>query len=175
MGLQQRGEVSRVRRLSMKKSVLAFLVLMAFASAMLIAQTTANPPSPPSAAQRAQHHLQFLTNSLSLNAQQQQQAATIFTNANTAEDAVHANMKTAQKALHDAMKANDPAAIEQASATIGNLTAQSTAIHAKAMAAFYQILSSDQQTKLEQMHQHGPGMGHGMMMRGPMGPPPQMD
>jgi Spy/CpxP family protein refolding chaperone len=154
----------------MKKIVLAFVVLAAFASVMLIAQTTANPPTPPSAAERAQHHLQFLTTTLSLNTQQQQQATTIFTNANTAEDAVRANMKSAHEALHNAMKANDPAAIDQASANIGNLTAQTTAIHAKAMAAFYQILNGEQQAKLEQLHQHGPGMGHGMMM-GPMGPP----
>jgi Spy/CpxP family protein refolding chaperone len=145
---------------TMRKQFVVILVLMAFASVLLIAQIHSTSPSPPSAAERAQHHLQFLTTALSLTAAQQQQATAIMNSAATAEDAAHANMKAAHETLHAAIKTNDPGAIDQAAAVIGNLTAQTTAIHAKAMAAFYQILTPEQQTKLDQLHQQGPhGMG----------------
>lgn len=159
----------------MRKPILAVLVLMAFASALLFAQTTSHP-SPPTPAMRAQHQVGFLTTVLSLTSAQQQQATTIFTNAATAEDGVRSNMKAAHETLHNAVKANDAAAIDQAAAGIGNLTAQSTSIHAKAHAAFYQLLTPEQQSKMGQLDLHR--MHGGMMMRGPMagghmGPPPE--
>jgi Spy/CpxP family protein refolding chaperone len=69
--------------------------------------------------------------------------------------------------LSSAIKTNDTAAIDQAAATIGNLTAQMISNHAKAQAAFFQILTPDQQAKMTQFesrHEHfgGPeGMGRG--------------
>jgi Spy/CpxP family protein refolding chaperone len=148
---------------TMRKPLFVLLVLMAFASALLLAQTTSNSPAPNTPAARAQHHVSFLTTVLSLTAAQQQQATTILTNA--AEDAVHNNMKAAHQTLHDSIKANDSAAIDQASATIGNLTGQITAINTKAHAALYQVLTPDQQTKLAQLEANGPHGMHG----GPMG------
>jgi Spy/CpxP family protein refolding chaperone len=76
------------------------------------------------------------------------------------------SMHAAHQTLDTAVKTNDGAAIDQAATTIGNLTAQLTATHAKAEAAFYQILNSDQQNKFSTLHQRGPGM-HGPGMRGP--------
>jgi Spy/CpxP family protein refolding chaperone len=81
-------------------------------------------------------------------------------------------MKTAHQTLHDAIKANDSAAIDQASATIGKLTGQMTAINAKAMATLYQALTPDQQTKLAQLEANRPhGMHGGPMGGGHMGGP----
>jgi Spy/CpxP family protein refolding chaperone len=152
----------------MRKPLFAFLLLMAFASALLLAQTSTSTNTHFVAltpAERAQHRVQFLTKMLSLTAAQLQQATTIFTNAGTAEDTVHSGMKSAHESLHEAIKNNDAGAIDQWSNNIGGLMGQQVAIEAKAHAALYQILTPDQQTKLAQMPMHG-GMhvgGPGMM------------
>jgi Spy/CpxP family protein refolding chaperone len=163
----------------MRKPLFAFLLLMAFASALLLAQTTTSTHHVAlTPAERAQHRVQFLTNMLSLTAAQQQQATTIFTNAGTAEDTIHTSMKTAHESLHEAIKSNDTGAIDQWSNNIGGLMGQQVSIEAKAHAALYQILTPDQQTKLAQMPMHG-GMhmgGPGMMGFGFVthpGPPPE--
>jgi Spy/CpxP family protein refolding chaperone len=102
---------------------------------------------------------------LSLTPAQQQQATTIFTNAMSGGQSFHADMKTAHQNLEAAIKNNDPNGITQAANTIGNLTAQMIAAHAKAQAAFYQILTPDQQSKLSQLESEG----HDRMFFG--GPP----
>jgi Spy/CpxP family protein refolding chaperone len=70
-------------------------------------------------------------------------------------------MKTAHEALDAAVKSNDSAGITQAATNIGNLMAQMVAAHAKASAAFYQILTPDQQAKFNQLEDHGPGFAVG--------------
>lgn len=147
-----------------KKITLAMLLLFGVATTLLIAQ-----PGPPDPAQRVQHHVQFLTTMLNLTTAQQAQATTIFTNAEQGQSNTFQNMKAAHDALQTAVKNNDSAAIDQAATTIGNLTAQMTAAHAKAEAAFMQILNADQQAKFTQLRHHGPGMmfRHG---GGPGGP-----
>ncbi|MGI9100902.1 MAG: Spy/CpxP family protein refolding chaperone [Terriglobales bacterium] len=147
------------------KTIATFIVV-ALLAAGLAAQTP--PPGPPSPAARVQHQISFLTTMLSLTPAQQQQATTIFTNAATQAAALHDSMHTAHQSLHDAVQSNNTGAIDQASATIGQLTTQLTSIESKAHAAFYQILSADQQAKFNALHQqHGPGHfgEHG-------GPPP---
>jgi Spy/CpxP family protein refolding chaperone len=120
-----------------------------------------------------QRRIQFLTTLLSLSTDQQNQATTIFTNAANAQSAQRTSMQTARQALNDAVKANNGAGIDQAAATIGNLTTQATSIQAKADAAFYQILSADQQAKLTQFQgqwRGGPGPRGGRGMgQGPNG------
>jgi Spy/CpxP family protein refolding chaperone len=171
----------------MKKATLTILAAFWVAS-LLVAQEPPSPPSPPDPATRAQHHVQFLTRQLSLNAGQQQQATTIFTNAATSEAALFQQMRSARQNLAGAVKNNDTGAIDQAAATIGNLTAQLTSAQAKAKMAFNQLLTPDQQSKLAQMesqrpHHRGPGgpgagpgafghMGPGHMAPGPAEPPP---
>ena len=77
-------------------------------------------------------------------------------------------MRTANQSLVDAVKKNDTAAIDQVSANIGTLQGQLTAIQSKADAAFYAILTPDQQSKYHIGPMGGPGgMGPGMMGRGP--------
>ena len=56
-------------------------------------------------------------------------------------------------------KNNDNAGISQAATAIGDLTAQMITAHAKADAAFYQILTADQKSKFNQLEPHGPVFG----------------
>lgn len=159
-----------------RKTIILALLALAGATSILLAQ---NPPKPPDPATMAQHRVQHLTTLLSLNASQQQQATTIFTNAATSMAGVHGSMKAAHQSLHTAIQNNDTAAIDQLSANIGNLTAQQVATEAKAHAALFQILTPDQQTKLSAFESERPGMGMGMHVRhmgpgpGPFGPGPQ--
>jgi len=144
---------------TMKKLLVHLLVISTCATTLLFAQRSGNPPS---AADLVQRRVEFLTNRLGLSSAQQQQATTIFTNSATSEATVRDSLRTAHQSLNDAVKSNDSAAIDRASASIGTLTAQLTSIGAKADAAFYQILTPDQQTKFSQ----SPGPGSGGFGRG---------
>ena len=146
----------------MKSKVAITILAVAAMATVLFAQGM--PKHDPQ--QHIQDHVKFLTTVLSLTPQQQQQATTIFTNASASHSQVHDSMKTAHQALETAIKNNDAAGIEQASTQIGNLIAQMTASHAKAQAAFYQILTPEQQTKFNELQAEG--HGHNMMFGGPM-------
>jgi Spy/CpxP family protein refolding chaperone len=148
----------------MKKPYVLTSLLLTFglAASLVFAQKPEGPRDP---AAHIQRHIQHLTTVLSLTPAQQQQATTIFTNAMSGGQSFHADMKTAHQNLEAAIKNNDPNGITQAANTIGNLTAQMIAAHAKAQAAFYQILTPDQQSKLSQLESEG----HDRMFFG--GPP----
>jgi len=148
----------------MKKVFSNLLLTSLFATVVTFAQGSGNPPS---AADLAQRKVDFLTRQLTLTTAQQQQATTIFTNSATADATVRANLQTAHQSLNDAVKSNNSAAIDQAAATIGSLTAQLSSSDAKADAAFYQILTADQQAKFAQFQGRGPGrFGPGGFGRG---------
>src|ERR1041384_6316413 len=153
----------------MRTTLLKVTAVLALASAFAVAQQG----NPPDAGKMAQHHLNFLTKQLSLTPQQQQQASTIFSEAATHAKATHDQMRTAHDNLKAAIQKNDSAGIEQAANTIGSLNTQMILAHAKAQAAFYQILTPEQQAKMNDMESHHRrGMGwrrHG----GPRGPPPR--
>ena len=132
-------------------------------------------------AAHVQRHVDHLTKMLSLSPAQQQQATTIFTNAMASEKSLHEQMRAAHDNLKAAVDKNDAAGIDQASSAIGGLMGQMTAAHAKAHAAFYQVLTPDQQSKLSQFEgrehgREGHGGPHGPKgpggHRGPGGPPP---
>jgi Spy/CpxP family protein refolding chaperone len=158
----------------MRTTLLKVTAFLALASMCAMAQQ-GNPPDP---AKMAQHHLDFLTKQLSLTPQQQQQATTIFSGVADNAKATHDQMRTAHDSLKTAIQKNDAAGIEQAANMIGTLTTQMTVAHATAQAAFYQTLTPEQQTKMNDLESHhGMGMGghHGMGMHGhdgPGGPPP---
>jgi len=141
----------------MKNATVKVLAICALASAFVLAQAQ-HPPDP---AQMVQHHVSYLSTVLSLTSAQQQQATNIFTGAQTNQKALHDQMKSAHENLKAAIQKNDTGAIEQHAATIGNLTSQMIAAHAKAEAAFLQTLTPDQQTKYSQLESMGPGHGHG--------------
>lgn len=161
----------------MRTTLVKLVTFLAMASMFATAQRK-DPPDP---AQMVQHQVGFLTKRLSLTTQQQQQATTIFTEAASNGKTFHDQMKTAHQNLQAAVQKNDAAGIEQASNSIGNLMGQMTSTHAKADAAFYQTLTPDQKTKMDELKSHhgGPGMMHHMHghggMGGPGGPPPGAD
>jgi len=95
-------------------------------------------------------YLASLTTLLALSAPQQEQATSLFAAAVTARKAIRDNMKTARQSLTTAIKNNDSTGIGQLSVALGNLTAQMTAAGASASAAFYQILTFEQQSMLTQ-------------------------
>src|SRR5258707_7386615 len=155
----------------MRTTLLKVTAFLALASVFAMAQQ-GNPPDP---AKMAQRHIDFLTKQLSLTAQQQQQATTIFSGVANNAKTTHEQMRTAHDSLKAAIQKNDTAGIEQAANTLGALTTQMTVAHAKAQAAFYQTLTPEQQTKMNDMESHhgmGRGHGHGFGHGGPGGPPP---
>jgi Spy/CpxP family protein refolding chaperone len=130
------------------------------------------PPDPATMIARRVSRLQTLLN---LTDAQAAQATTIFTNAATAESPLRTSLMTAHSALQDAIKANNTAVIDQQAATIGSLSGQITGIQAKADAAFYALLTTDQQTKYNELGARGfgpAGMGPGRFGMRPGGPPP---
>ena len=141
------------------KTLNVILLSATLAASLAFAQGQGKAPE----GNRVQHRVQFLTTLLSLTTAQQQQATTIFTSAAATESNLHSNFKTAHEGLATAIHNNDSAGIEQYSTTIGNLTAQMTAGQAKADAAFYQVLTPDQQAKLTQFE----SQNHGRMGVGP--------
>lgn len=153
------------KAVSRRNSVFKFVLLGTLSGAMLFAQNRLSPPDP---ATMAKDRVSFLTTMLSLSATQQQQATTILTNAATSEQPLHEQMRTAHQNLKTAVRKNDSASIDQIAALIGNIMSQSIAIHAKADAALYSLMSPDQQSKFDQLQKRGPGHGNGE----PGGPPP---
>jgi Spy/CpxP family protein refolding chaperone len=121
--------------------------------------------SPPDPATIVQNQVARLTTLLSLTPAQASQATTIFTNAATAISTLQTTLSTDRDSLQTAIKGNATANIDQLSATIGTLTGQITSVQSKADAAFYAILTTDQQAKLDQLGGFGFGPGRG-------GPPP---
>ncbi len=143
----------------MKKILITIAAFLAVTGLILSAQMERGHDP----AQRIQHRVDHLTQELGLTSAQQQQATTIFTGAMASQKSIHDQMRAAHESLKAAVQKNDSAAIDQASSTIGSLTGQMTSAHAKAQAAFYQILTPDQQSKLKEMDDHG-------HMRHPGGP-----
>jgi Spy/CpxP family protein refolding chaperone len=136
-------------------------------SALVAGAMMAQPPSgPPNPATMVQHRIQRLTTLLSLTPDQVTQATTIFTNAETAVTPIQTTLRTNRTALEAAVKANQAGTIDTLAGQIGAAEGQVLDIQSKAEAAFYAILTTDQQTKLDSM----PGMfgGRGPGFGGPM-------
>jgi Spy/CpxP family protein refolding chaperone len=153
----------------MKKAIVSLTVMAGLAASVLFAQTSNTRPGPPTPDEIAQRRVNFLTTLLTLTTAQQQQALTIFTNAATTESGIRTSLQAARQSMNTAVQNNDINSINQISNTIGTLTAQSTVAQSTADAAFYQILTPDQRTKLAQVQTQGPGPFGG----GPGGPGPR--
>jgi Spy/CpxP family protein refolding chaperone len=159
--------------------ILKAVVLAALMATLVFAQTTTTPPSPPSIAEIVANQVAHLTKLLDLTSDQQLQATTIFTTQQTGLQGLQTSMQTAQTALQTAITSNSATGLTAAATVIGNLTAQQTLIQATGTAAFYAILTSDQQTKFTELNnppQGGPGpspgQGGGPGGPGGGGPPP---
>jgi Spy/CpxP family protein refolding chaperone len=134
--------------------------------------------TPPDPATRVQRQVEHLTKLLTLTDTQATSATKIFTDEQAAVQTADANNQTNRTALADAVKKNDVASIDRLSAALGSTSGQVTAIHAKAQAAFYILLTPDQQTKYDTLHSGGPGgfagpMGGGYGRMGAGRPSPQ--
>lgn len=104
----------------------------------------------PKNAAKQTKYLSSLTALLSLSAEQQQQAASIFTTAVNNRMGLHSTMKAVRKTLSAAVKSNDGSGIAQAASQIGALMTQYISNGALANCAFYNILTPAQQTTLNQ-------------------------
>ena len=62
-------------------------------------------------------------------------------------------MRQNREALHAAVKANNTSEIERLSSQQGELHGKALAIRSEAMAKFYAILTPEQRTKWDQIHQ----------------------
>jgi Spy/CpxP family protein refolding chaperone len=150
----------------MKMKYLLVVILAAWVTIPTLAQTPNQPPSP---TEMAKHQVKRLTTLLSLTSAQQQQATIIYAAAAKAEQTVRESQKEVHENLRSAIKNNDTATIDQVSNTLAQSMGQLTSIKAKADAAFYQILTPDQQTKLSELESQ-----HRGPLDGPDGPPPAM-
>jgi len=89
---------------------------------------------------------------LGLTDSQKQQATAIFDNAYQATEGQRTLLTQAQQALMTAAKANQAASeMDKLAANVGSLVAGIRATGAKAFAAFWQILTPEQRTKLDQL------------------------
>jgi Spy/CpxP family protein refolding chaperone len=156
----------------MPKSTKLMLLAPVFTAALFAQHpfgtlTSATPPDP---ATIVANKVARLTSLLTLTAAQQSQATIIFTNALDAITPLQTTISTDYTSLQAAVKSNASATIDQLASAIGTAQGQILSIQNKADAAFYAILTADQQTKLSQTSfLSGPGQGFG---RGPGGPPP---
>ncbi len=154
----------------MKKTVLLLALAGILAAPVVFAQNADTAPPPPDSAEHVQHMVQhrvaYLTTVLTLTTAQQTQITNLMTAAMTSKPANHTAMKTAHDALKTAIHSNDAAGMEAASTSIANLMAQEELARAKTEAAIYQLLTPEQQTKMNALeaeggHQGGPRGGPG--------------
>ena len=145
-----------------------YVIAAILAAVIAIPASAQTLPKPPSAAEMAQHKVKTLTTLLNLTSAQQQQAQTIFGNAAKSQQSLFEGEKQAREALRAAVKSDDTTTIDQVAATLGQSMGESTAIRAKADAAFYQTLTAEQQSKLSDLEsQH---LGPFDLPGGPGGP-----
>jgi len=153
----------------MHNRILRTTAFMAF-TAMLSSAQTSTPPTPPTPAQMVANQVARLTKLLDLTSTQQASATTIFTTEQTALATLRTSMQTARTALQTAIKSDDVTAIGTDAAQIGSLNGQEVLAQATASAAFYAILTADQQSKYDTLGPLGGGPGGGP--GGPGGPGP---
>jgi Spy/CpxP family protein refolding chaperone len=145
-------------------------MLLACACSLLLAGSALAQRTPPSPSEMAQHQVERYTALLSLTAEQQTQATTIFTTEATSSSALRTNERGLHETLKTAIINNDTASITQTATSLGQLEGQMTALRATAEAGFYQILTATQKSQLvaeEKAHMGGRGPG-GFGGPGPM-------
>ncbi len=144
----------------MIKTITRTILFTAMSVSLVLAQRLGGPDGhppgdPPDPATMIQRRVDSLTTLLTLTDTQKTQATKIFTDAQTSGSAVQTTLSQDRQSIRDAVKKNDVPTINTLSATVGTLTGQLTAIQSKADAAFYALLTPDQQTKFDELR--GPG------------------
>ena len=133
----------------MKAASLLFAAALAVAPVITLAQDSHEPPT---AAQMAAHEVRRYSALLTLTAPQQEAALTIFTTEATASIALRTTEHTDRDALEAAIVANNTATIAQLSTALGELSGETILARSNAGAAFYKLLTPEQQTKLTDLH-----------------------
>jgi len=155
----------------MANRILKAIVLATLMASIVFSLTATTPPSPPTTADIVANMVAHFTTLLDLTSSQQALATPIFTTQQTVLQALQTPMQAAQTALQTAVTSNT--GLSAAATQIGSLTAQQVLAQATGDAAFYAILTADQQTKLTELNkpgQGGPGQGPGNGGPGPGGP-----
>ena len=133
------------------KTILTAVITLAVGSAVFAQGQGAGRGTPPTPEQMVERRVQMLTNLLTLDASQQAQAKTIFTDEVNAAQALQTNSKTAHDALQTAVKSGAAdAQIDSLSAQVGVAQGQLTAIHAKAQTKFRLTLECDAEREARQ-------------------------
>lgn len=120
---------------------------------------------PPDSQAMPEMRMDFLASQLHLSSPQKAKAKSIFTDASTASESIRSTLMDKQQLLSRAVKENDTAAIDTLASACGNLSGQLIGIKSKAEAAFYAILTSDQQAHYDSTLHGAPGS-----LGGPGGP-----
>lgn len=95
----------------------------------------------------------FLSSYLNLTAAQQSQAQAIFQEARQSGQPIRQQLMQTRQSLRAAIQSNNAAQIQQLASTEGSQVGQLAAIRGAAMAKVYQILTPDQQQKLQSLQQ----------------------
>jgi Spy/CpxP family protein refolding chaperone len=130
----------------------------------------ANTGTAPAPATLAQMRVNQLASTLNLTDAQKASALSIFTTSITSAQTLQDSLRTNQTSLADAVKKNDTATIDSLSTASGVLQGKIMAINAKADAAFYALLTTEQKALYDARPHGGPGGGRGP---GGMGGPGQ--
>jgi Spy/CpxP family protein refolding chaperone len=120
---------------------------------ILAAQTAA--PNQPAPASRAKHAhgdmVHRLAVRLNLTPDQQNQARAIFKQSRASAKMLAPKLRDERVALKTAVRTDNEGQVDQILNQDSQLNAQARAIHAKAMAKFYQILTPTQKAKFDHM------------------------
>ncbi len=163
-------------RITMTRRMLGWCVAAGLTAGLALAQGPRGGQmggTPPDPQAMIQMRVNFLASRLNLTDAQKTQATTIFTNAYNAGQSVRSSLQSNQQSMLNAVKKNDTAMIDQLAVTEGTLHGQLTAIQMKAEAAFYAILTADQQKLYDSMPHGGGPMGRGFGPGRFRGAPPQ--
>ena len=96
---------------------------------------------------------QQMMQALNLTTAQQQQADTIFSDARQKAQPIRQEIRQNREALYAAVKANNTSEIDRLSSKQGELQGAALAVRFEAMAKFYAILTPEQRTTWDQVHQ----------------------
>jgi Spy/CpxP family protein refolding chaperone len=121
------------------------LFLSLFVAGMLSAQT-----APAHHARSGDRMIQHLTATLNLTPDQQAQAKAIFQDSRQQAQALMPQLKQERQAMNSAVKSDNEAQIDQILQGNSQLNAQVRAIHAKARAKFYALLTPAQKATYDQ-------------------------
>lgn len=163
------------------RSLIRCAATVAVCAGLAIGQD-APPAGPGGPGQGMARRLDKMAVVLDLTDAQKTQVKSIFDSSMTQSKPLFTQMHDNRQAIETLVKSGATANFDQQLQALANtqasLTSQLTVIHAKAMAQVWNLLTPDQRTKAEQLHElfmmGGPGGGPGGMMGGRAhhGPPP---